>query len=304
MSKGVHTVMKINTFKFFISDSLKGLKRNRTVSIAAAATVAATLFILGVFVLAILNINQGVKDVESKVEAKVYLNNDITMAQKNDLENKLKNSDGVTEVTFESKAQAMEKFKQQLGSENKGLVDGLEKDNPMPNSYTVKVKEPAMLSGVVAGIKDMPGIETIKDGREVVDKLVKITNGIKWIGIALFIILIGVSLFLIGNTIKITVYSRRREIGIMKFIGATDWFIRWPFLMEGMVIGFIGSLASAVLLYYSYRALFLKLSNSFIAMQMVQPGYILTNVLGLFIITGVIIGALGSILSIRKFLAV
>jgi cell division transport system permease protein len=296
--------MKINTFKFFISDSLKGLKRNRTVSIAAAATVAATLFILGVFVLAILNINQGVKDVESKVEAKVYLNNDITMAQKNDLENKLKNSDGVTEVTFESKAQAMEKFKQQLGSENKGLVDGLEKDNPMPNSYTVKVKEPAMLSGVVAGIKDMPGIETIKDGREVVDKLVKITNGIKWIGIALFIILIGVSLFLIGNTIKITVYSRRREIGIMKFIGATDWFIRWPFLMEGMVIGFIGSLASAVLLYYSYRALFLKLSNSFIAMQMVQPGYILTNVLGLFIITGVIIGALGSILSIRKFLAV
>lgn len=300
----MHTVMKINTFKFFISDSLKGLKRNRTVSIAAAATVAATLFILGVFVLAILNINQGVKDVESKVEAKVYLNNDITMAQKNDLENKLKNSDGVTEVTFESKAQAMEKFKQQLGSENKGLVDGLEKDNPMPNSYTVKVKEPAMLSGVVAGIKDMPGIETIKDGREVVDKLVKITNGIKWIGIALFIILIGVSLFLIGNTIKITVYSRRREIGIMKFIGATDWFIRWPFLMEGMVIGFIGSLASAVLLYYSYRALFLKLSNSFIAMQMVQPGYILTNVLGLFIITGVIIGALGSILSIRKFLAV
>lgn len=296
--------MKINTFKFFISDSLKGLKRNRTVSIAAAATVAATLFILGVFVLAILNINQGVKDVESQVEAKIYLNNDITTSQQNDLENKLRNSEGVTEVTFESKSQAMEKFKEQLGSENKGLVDGLEKDNPMPNSYTVKVKEPSMLSGVVAGIKDMPGIETIKDGREVVDKLVKITNGIKWVGITLFVILIGVSLFLIGNTIKITVYSRRREIGIMKFIGATDWFIRWPFLMEGMVIGFLGSLFSVVLLYYAYRALFIKLSNSFIAMQMVQPGYILTNVLGLFIITGVIIGALGSILSIRKFLAV
>jgi len=300
----VHTVMKINTYKFFVSDSLKGLKRNRTVSIAAAATVAATLFILGIFVLAILNINQGVKDVESKVEAKIYLNNNITTSQQNDLENKLKNSDGVTEVTYESKSQAMDKFKEQLGPENKGLVAGMEKDNPMPTSYTVKVKEPSMLSGVVAGIKNMPGIETIKDGREAVDKLVKVTNGIKWVGITLFLILIGVSLFLIGNTIKITVYSRRREIGIMKFIGATDWFIRWPFLMEGMVIGFIGSLVSVVLLYYAYRAVFIKFSNSFIAMQMVQPGYIFTNILGLFLLTGVIIGAAGSILSIRKFLAV
>lgn len=304
MSKGVHMVMKINTFKFFVSDSLKGLKRNKTVSIAAAATVAATLFILGVFILAILNINQGVKDIESKVEAKIYLNNDITLAQQNDLESKLKNSNGVVSVTYETKAQAMENFKQQLGAQNKGLVDGLEKDNPLPNSFTVKVNNPTALSPVVDGVKSMPGIETIKDGREVVDQIVKFTNGIKWIGVVIFIILIGVSLFLIGNTIKITVYSRRREIGIMKFIGATDWFIRWPFLMEGMVIGFIGSLASIIILFYSYKAIFNKVSSSLMTMQLIQPTYILTTVLGLFIVAGIIIGALGSILSIRKFLKV
>lgn len=296
--------MRISTAKFFVIDSLKSLKRNKTVSMAAAATVAATLFIFGVFLLTILNVKQGILEVESRVEAKVFLKDNVTVAQQRDLEKKIKEVNGVVDVVYESKAQAMEKFKTQLGDENKSLVEGLDKDNPMPNSYIIKVEKPEIVSEVVNKIKGSQGIDKIKDGREVIEKLTAITRTIKWVGSVIFLILIGVSLFLIGNTIKITVYSRRREIGIMKYIGATDWFIRWPFIIEGIMIGLVGGLFADVVLYYVYRIAYVKVSSGLIIMQLVSPQYVLTSILGLFILAGAVIGSLGSILSIRKFLAV
>jgi cell division transport system permease protein len=304
MNKGVHMDMRFSTIEFFLTDSLKSLKRNATVSIASAATVAATLFILGIFLLTILNVNQGILGVESKVEVKVFLRDDITMTQQTDLENKIKSTNGVVDVSFESKAQAMDNFKKQLGAQNQSLVAGLEKDNPMPNSYIVKVQQPEVISQVVSNIKDMKGIDSIKDGRDVVDKLMAITRTIKWVGSVIFVVLVGVSLFLIGNTIKITVYSRRREIGIMKYIGATDWFIRWPFIIEGMIIGILGAVVADLTLYYAYRLAYVKVSSGLLAMQLILPQYVLSNILSVFILAGIVIGSVGSILSIRKFLAV
>ncbi|MBU5485158.1 permease-like cell division protein FtsX [Clostridium sp. MSJ-11] len=296
--------MKISTFKHFIVDACKSLKRNRTISLASAATVAATLFILGVFLLAALDVKQVIKDVESKVEIKVFLNNDITIGEEKELKAKIDSLEEITHVEYETKAQAMEKFKEQLGEDNASLVEGLEKENPLPNSYIIKVKEPGMVTKVVDEIKDMEGIQEIKEGRKVVDTIIKVTNTIKWIGIALFIVLIGVSLFLIGNTIKITVYSRRKEIGIMKFIGATDWFIRWPFIIEGMIIGLVGSIVGCVLLYYVYALIFNKVNSIAFMVKLIEPSFVLQTISWQFVIIGMIIGTLGSILSIRKFLAV
>ncbi len=117
-------------------------------------------------------------------------------------------------------------------------------------------------------------------------------------------ILIGVSLFLIGNTIKITVYSRKREIGIMKYIGATDWFIRWPFVFEGIIIGILGAIIAIVLLYYGYKAAYAKASVGLIFVSLLNPSVVLSSVLWIFVLVGIVIGAIGSILSIRKFLSV
>ncbi|AKN32875.1 cell division protein FtsX [Clostridium carboxidivorans P7] len=295
--------MRISTIKFSIVDALKSLKRNKTIS-SAAATVAATLFILGVFWLTIQNVNQGILEVESRVEVKVILKDNITMLQQRDIEKKIKDVDGVEDVSYESKAQAIEKFRKQLGEQNKGLLDGLDKDNPMPNSYIIKVQKPEVVSNVVSGIKGMPGIDEIKDGRDIVNKIITITKTIKWVGSVMFVILMGVSLFLIGNTIKLTVYSRRREIGIMKYIGATDWFIRWPFIIEGMMIGVVGGIVADIILYYAYRMAYAKVSSGLVMIQLVEPQYVLINILGLFILVGMIIGAAGSISSIRKFLDV
>lgn len=296
--------MKISTLKYFLKDAMNSLRRNITVSTASIATVAATLFILGIFMLTILNVNQGIVNVESKVEVKIFLKDDITAAQKTELEKNVKAVAGVTAVTFESKEQALANFKEQLGDQNKSLVEGLEKDNPMPSSYIVKVNDPNTISSVVEAVKGKAYILSIKDGREIVNKIMSITNTIKWVGSAIFFILIGVSLFLIGNTIKIIVYSRRREIGIMKYIGATDWFIRWPFIIEGIVLGVIGALIADGILFYAYKVVFAKVTTGLLMMQLVPVSYVYTYILGLFMLAGILIGAIGSSISIRKFLAV
>jgi len=296
--------MKINTVKYFLSDSIKSIRRNVTVSTASMATVAATLFILGIFLLTILNVNQGILNVESKVEVKIYLNDKITDTQQKDIEMKIRSVDGVVRNDYETKAQALENFRKQLGEQSKSLTEGLEKDNPMPNSFIVKVDKPDTVTSVVKAVTGMPGIDSIKDGREIVDKILSITKTIKWVGGSIFIILIGVSLFLIGNTIKITVYSRRREIGIMKYIGATDWFIRWPFIMEGIMIGALGGIIADVVLFYVYKLAYIKITNGLMMMQLVSPIFVSTYMLALFLGFGILIGVVGSIIALRKFLAV
>lgn len=296
--------MKISTYKHFLLDALRNLRRNRTLSTASAATVAASLFILGVFLLTILNVNVAIKDVESKVEVKVFLKEDIKMNEQSDIEKAIKDTAGVVDVTFESKNDALKKLQEQLGEENKDLVQGLERDNPMPTSFIVKVEKPEMVTTVVDNVKGMPGIDSIKDGRQLVDKIMSVVNTIKWVGVAIFLLLIGVSLFLIGNTIKLTVYSRRREIGIMKYIGATDWFIRWPFIMEGILLGILGALLSLILLYFAYRFAYIKLMSQVVTMQFIRPSYVLSIISWEFLLSGILIGGVGSIMAIRKFLTV
>lgn len=301
--------MRISTIKLFIIDALKSIRRNATISLASAATVMATLFVLGAFAMLLLNVKVGITDVESQVEAQIILKDDIKIDQQQAVYDKITKLDGVTSVTFKSKKQALDDLKKQLGDKNKGLVAGMENDNPLPNSYIVKVKQPDYVSKVVSAVqpngKYMDGIDQAKDGRDIVNKISAITRTIKWVGGALFVILIGVSLFLIGNTIRLAVYSRRKEINIMKYIGATDWFIRWPFIIEGMIIGLVGAVVSILLLYYLYGLAYAKATSSIsIIITLVSPIYVLTNISWAFILLGIFIGAIGSIISIRKFLIV
>lgn len=296
--------MKISTFKAFFIDALKSLRRNKTISLASAITVSATLFIFGIFLLLALNINENVNNVESKIEIKVYLKDDVTLFQQRDIENKLKGSEGVKEVVFESKSEALNNFREQL-KENKGILSGYDSsNNPMQNAFIVRLEKPEFADSVSASVKDMTGIDEVVNDRDLINKISAVSNTIRWAGVVLFIVLIGVSLFLIGNTIKLTVFSRRREIGIMKFVGATDWFIRWPFIIEGAVIGILGALIANALLYFGYNFIYTKVSSQMLIMQLVNPTYILSTIIGEFLLGGVLIGVIGSILAIRKFLAV
>jgi cell division transport system permease protein len=304
MNREAGTVMKISSVEYSFVDALKSLKRNRSLSAASVATVAATLFIFGVFILISTNLNQVMRGVESQLQVRIALNDDITNDQQKSIESTIKDVKGVAKVDYETKAQALANFKEQMGENNKDFLTGLDKSNPLPNTYIVNVDKPDIISDVVKQVKDLPGIYEIQDGREVVKTVTAITNTIKWVGAIIMFILVAVSFFLIGNTIKLTVFSRRREIGIMKYIGATDWFIRTPFIIEGIILGVFGAIVSNLALYGLYKLVVNKMGLTFAFIKFIAPSYVLGTMMWEFILFGVIIGAASSIFAVRKFLAV
>lgn len=296
--------MRINTITYYIKDAFISLKRNKTISIASVITVLITFFVLGIFMLVASNINKGIDSVQNKVEIKVFLKDDIKLIDQREIEIKLREIDGVKDVIYSSKEDEYRNF-QETTNEGEGLLKGYTFDNnPFQAAFTVKLDSPEYASNVSEGIKDFEGVDSIQDQQELVDKVVGIVKGVKVVGGVLFVILVGVSIFLIMNTTKLTVYSRRREIGIMKFVGATDWFIRWPFVIEGMVIGLVGSLLSCVALFFAYRGVFSWIASQLSFVSIVNPAYVLSTLLWQFVIGGIVVGGTASVIALRKFLIV
>lgn len=296
--------MKINTIKYFFIDALNSIKRNAILTASSVITVCLTLFMFGVFLLIMLNANQMLKNVESKLEVSVFLKDDVKVEEKQKIETALKGVEDISGITFIDKDEALQRFKKQLGEENQELGEGLENNNVLPESYIVKVERADAVNAVVDSTEGLNGIEKIVANEDLVGQISKLVSGGKWVGFAALLIMIPISLLLIGNTIKLAVYARKREINIMKFVGATDWFIRWPFIIEGIIIGLIGSLISSTILQYIYKIVYEKLSSLIVMLNLITPEYFLTNILWIFILSGILIGGLGSILSIRKFLKV
>lgn len=295
--------MKIKSVGYYMKQGFQSINRNKMMSIASISTVMASMLILGIFFIAMVNVNFLVKSVEEGVEIKVFLKDDITDDQKSSIESSMKNAQGVTDVVFESKQQALENFRKQLG-ENGSLVDGIDAEKVMPCSYIIKMEGPQYVDGVVQTLRSMEGIDKINDARPIMDKLMKITNFIKTLGLALMGILLVVSVFLISNTIKLTVIARKKEIGIMKYIGATDWFIRWPFIVEGVLLGVLGAIISGLILGYGYFVSVDAMAKNMALVKLVEPWDIVPYMSALFLALGVLIGSIGSALSLRKFLRV
>ena len=296
--------MKISSLNYFVVDALKSIKRNRTISVASMVTVLITFFIFGTFTLVALNFNNAIEDVATKVQIKVHLVDDIKLVDQNEINIKLQEQQGVKEVIYESKDDAFVKFKESLG-DNSSMLEGYDlNNNPLPSSFIVTLSDAQYADEVSKSVEEMTGVESIENQRETIQTITKFVKIIQVIGIILFVVFIGVSIFLIMNTIKLTVYSRRREVGIMKFVGATDWFIRWPFVIEGIIIGAIGSLVSSVLLYFAYNGVFKWIIDSMMIVNLIAPKFVLTTLLASFLGGGIVIGAIASIAALRKFLVV
>ena len=296
--------MKINTINYFIVDALKSIKRNITVSFAAMLTVLVTFFVLGTFTLVGLNFNKTIEDVADKIEIKVYLQDDIKLVNQREVEIKLAEQEGVKAVTYESKDEAFTKLKKDLEG-NSGMLEGYSlENNPLASSYIVTLEDASYADDVSKAVEDMTGVESITNQQELIEKISNVVDFVQILGVVLFFVFIGVSIFLIMNTIKLAVYSRRREVGIMKFVGATDWFIRWPFVIEGMIIGAVGSLLATVILYFIYRGIFGFIASNLLIANLVPVSFVLTTLLGEFLLGGIVVGAIGSIAALRKFLVV
>lgn len=298
------TKMKINTLNYFFADAFKSLKRNKTISIASIITVLITFVVLGVFSLTAENAKVAIVGVQDKMEVNVYLDDEIKLVDQREVQIKLKNIDGVESVEYESKEDAYNKVKDSSDGNN-SLLNGysLEK-NPFPASFVCKIKDSSVIDKIDKAVKDMSGVEEVKSQSNIINNIEKAIKGVKTFGYVIFAILIAVSIFLIMNTTKLTVFSRRREVGIMKFVGATDWFIRWPFIIEGIVIGLIGAILSTVVLFGIYKVVFNVLASNMLVVTLIKPSYIFTNLLAKFSLAGIGVGGVASYAALRKFLIV
>jgi cell division transport system permease protein len=295
--------MSLSTKEYFIRETYKSIRRNGFMSFASVSTVTVSLLVLGLFLLIFLNTNNLTKYLESQVQVTVYMQDSATPKDLETMGANLKKLDGVVSVKQVSKAEALQRFKERLG-EQKNLLSALGTDNPFPNSFEVQVDVPSRIKDITPAIHEMPKVETARFGQEVVEHLFSLTRILRFGGIVLVLFLSLATLFIISNTIRLTVFARRKEVTIMKYVGATDWFIRWPFLMEGMTLGFWGAVFSGFFITIIYSMLLGRIyaTLAFFPLLPTWPTMLYVDIFILFVGTG--IGALGSYISLRKFLRV
>lgn len=295
--------MKLRTSEYFIREVFHSLKRNNWMSFASVGTVAVSLFVLGVFLTIVLNMNRLASTLESEVQISVYLEDGVKEPERRELQQELDRMQGIESVRFVSREEAKERLSERLGDQ-KYLLDALGDSNPLPDAFELTVAQPDMVETAAQAIEQLEGVESAKYGQDVIQHLFDITRLIRLFGMALMVLLAGATLFIISNTIRLTVFARRKEVAIMKYVGATDWFIRWPFMLEGVVLGFVGGLLAALVLRSFYAAMAAKIYST-LAFFPLMPQYPFMNYITVAIVlAGMIIGAAGSAISLKRFLKV
>lgn len=297
--------MRIRTFGYYFREALKSLHRNNWMVLASVGTVAVSLLIVGISLITVMNTNYLAARLESNVEIIAFLKASVSDDDAMALKDQIQAIPGVAKAQFVTKDQAMMDFRKQLGDQQ-NMIDALGGSNPLPNLYKITTVSPQDVAKVANKLQAMPQTEKVDYGKGVVEKLFAITKWVRLIGLA-FIALLGfAAVFLIATTIRLTVFARRREIQIMKILGATNWFIRWPFLMEGMVIGFVGALIAVLIVDTSYLAItnYITRELNFNMFGLQTDTRFLVILGASMLAVGTLIGTIGSGISMRKFLKV
>jgi cell division transport system permease protein len=298
---------------FFLREALRALKRNAAPSLAAFATVLITTLVLGVFIPVVRAATAKTNEVRNKIELEVFVQDTATPAQVTDLGNRIRNIQHVQSTQFISKAEALRILKQRLGTSNNPITEGLLKSNPLPASYRIHLDDPGNVSIVKNSLAPRgsdgkpryisPAINDVKDREDDTQKILSATSTIKLLLAALATLLILASVLLVANTIRLSIFARRREVEVMRLVGATNWFIRWPFVIEGLVVGFFGAAVAVTLLWIAKVTIVDPWSERFALIA--APRTISFSLLVLVLMAaGMAVSALGSGITLRRFLRV
>lgn len=297
--------MKFKSLARHFKEGTKNLARNGWMTFASVSAVTVTLLLVGAFLILLLNINAMATQLEDDVEISVFIDRTATPEQYDELKEKIDQIPEVKSIEFVSKEEGLDQFIESLGEQGQ-VFTLVEDENPLPDKYVVKTVEPQDTGKVAGQIQHYSSVQEVNYGKGTVEKLFKVTDTARNIGIILILGLLFTAMFLIANTIKLTIVARGREIEIMKLVGATNSFIRWPFFVEGLLLGVIGAIIPIVLLYFSYEFLYeafsLNLATLFI--QLLPVNSLMLKLAGLLISLGALIGVWGSLTSVRKFLRV
>lgn len=305
--------MKYSVLGYFIGEGFSNVFKNKKSTGASLMIMCATMIIFGIFLILGENINHIVKEVEGSQGIQVFLNADATDEQVKELGEKIRNIEvngtkAVNTVVHKNKEDALNTMKERF-KEKQDLLSTFEGDNNIfSESYVVTLTDLNLSQDVQDQISKFENVKKITSKDQTVTTLINLANGIKIVTGVILLLLIFISVFIIANTIKLTVHARRKEISIMKYVGATNNFIRWPFIVEGMIIGIMASAISIVIVGIVYNIIADNLVNSqfmkLINMSLVSFGDMFNSIIITYMLLGIGIGAFGSIISMRKYLKV
>lgn len=297
--------MKMSKVKYSFSEAKKNVLRNGLMSIASLFTIASCLVILGVFAIISMNVNSFTGKIEDQCEVQLYINQGTSAERVNEIGEEIKGIENVKEVSLFTKEEMLSYAKNDMFGDDAELLSGFEDDNPFSDSYKIILDSIENTSATVAELEKIADVEKIVNKQDVVNMVLNISKIVKRFSMAIMLVLLIIAIVIISNTVRLTVFNRRKEINIMKYIGATDRFIKGPFLLEGMIIGFFGALLAFLVVFWGYFALLKYMSGLSIGtIELIGIWQICPIIALIFIVFGCIIGVTGSGISMRRYLHV
>ena len=300
--------MTLNSTRYILRETFNSMKRNPWLSIASVLTVMVSLVILGFSIYFLANASNMAKSFESQLEIATFVQNSATQPEVQALKSKIEAMPGVASVTVVTKDQALADFgktmdgTQSSGGSQSSLVADLGGTNPFPDKLTVKVSDPKSVQTIADQLAVLQGVDKVRYGQGYVDKLLSFTQWLRWIGLGVVVAFSIASIVLISINVKMNVFSRRREIQIMKLVGASNGFVRWPFLIEGLALGLIGGALAAVIVGMGYNWISMYVQSTLTFLPVVQNAALFHQISGGILLSGMGMGAIGSGLSLQKFL--
>ena len=294
--------MTINSTRYILRETFHSMKRNPWLSIASVLTVMVSLVILGFSVFFLANASNMAKSFESELEIGAFVQNSATQADLEGLQTQVQGMPGVASVTIITKDQALSDFGKTTGGSESNILADLGGINPFPHKLTVKAIDPQNVVALADEVRALPGVYKVNYGQGFVDSLLKFTQWLRWIGLGVVVAFGIAAIVLISINVKMNVFSRRREIQIMKLVGASNSFVRWPFLIEGLALGLVGGALAAGIVGMGYNWISRYVLSTLTFLPVVQNTTLFYQVsLGL-LLAGMAMGGIGSGLALQKFL--
>lgn len=298
--------MKISSIFYQLKQGLKNIQRNKLFSLASIATIAACIFMFGAFFSILANFQSMLKSAENQVAVTVFFDQGLDESKINEIGEDIKKQKAVDHIEYTSAEQAWENFKSEYFGEYEYLAEGFKDDNPLANSasYSVYLSDASLQTELVTYIEGIDGVRQVNRSDEVARTVSKAATLAGYVSVAIIIILLAVSIFLITNTIVLGITVRKEEITIMKYVGATDAFVQAPFFVEGIIIGLIGAAIPTVVLYFLYNNVITLVATKFSILNnlltFLPVGQVFAVLVPISLILGLVIGFLGSFFALRK----
>ncbi len=299
--------MKRYETKYFVQEGIRGVFLHGFVSFAAVGVIVACLLIMGSVALLAYNVDQIIQGIQEENVVMVIIDETLIGSEARSVGTRINALDNIADSVYVSKDEALQSFSETIEPKYRSLIDGLVNDNPLRDRFLVHLIDLNEMANTVAALEKVPGVAAVNAKIDSAEKFIDVRNVVNKICLVLIIVLMGVSIFITSNTIKLATFDRREEIGIMRVVGATKRFIRWPFVIEGFILGLVGAVVAFILQMNVYSMLLGDIISGLsgvVRVNTIAFGEIFWPVLLIFLLAGFLVGVFGSVFTIRKFLKV